>query len=46
MLYEMKTLKLGKLQNEFLMLTQFHGDKVLDKIENLEVDQEVKIKMM
>ena len=29
MMIQMKTLKLQKMQNEFLMLTQFHGDNVI-----------------
>ncbi len=37
MLNEMKTLKLYKIQKEFLMLTQFHSEKVLEKIPELKV---------
>ena len=32
MLYEMSTFKLGKIQNEFLMLTQYHGDQIETKL--------------
>jgi hypothetical protein len=32
MLIEMKTLKLYKMQNEFLMLTQFHGENIERRI--------------
>ena len=46
MLYEMKTLKVSKLQNEFLMLTHFHGQKVEAKIKLMEIDDEIKQKMM
>ena len=46
MLYEMKTLKVSKLQNEFLMLTHFHGQKVEAKIKRMEIDDEIKQKMM
>jgi hypothetical protein len=42
MLNEMKTLKLHKIQKEFLMLTQFHSEKVLEKIPELKVGQETK----
>ncbi len=42
MLNEMKTLKLHKIQREFLMLTQFHSEKVLEKIPELKVGQETK----
>lgn len=43
MLYTMKTLNLGKLKREFLMLTAFHGHKFCDEIAVLEgVDESVK----
>ncbi len=42
----MKTLKLHKIQREFLMLTQFHSEKVLEKIPELKVGQETKDQMM
>ncbi len=39
----MKTLNLGKLKREFLMLTAFHGNKFCDEIAVLEgVDEVVK----
>lgn len=43
MLYTMKTLNLGKLKKEFLMLTAFHGSKFCDEITSLEgVEEHVK----
>lgn len=36
MLYQMKTLNLGRLKKEFLMLTAFHGHKFCDEIATLE----------
>ncbi len=43
MLYTMKTLNLGKLKKEFLMLTAFHGHKFCDEITTLQgVDDTVK----
>lgn len=43
MLYTMKTLNLGKLKKEFLMLTAFHGHKFCDEITSLQgVDDSVK----
>lgn len=43
MLYQMKTLNLGKVKKEFLMLTAFHGNKFCDEIALLEgVDDTVK----
>ena len=32
MLYEMSTFKLNKIQQEFLMLTQYHGDQIEIKL--------------
>lgn len=32
MLYKMKTLNLVKIQSEFIMLTLFHGEECLNKI--------------
>ena len=43
MLYTMKTMNLGKLKKEFLMLTAFHGHKFCDEINSLQgVDDTVK----
>ena len=42
MLYQMKSLNLGKIRNEFLMITAFHGSRVLDELEKLEVDEKSK----
>ncbi len=43
MLYSMKTLNLGKLRREFLMLTAFHGNKFCDEITQLDgVDENTK----
>ncbi len=43
MLFTMKTLNLGRLKKEFLMLTAFHGHKFCDEIQSLEgVDDSVK----
>lgn len=43
MLLTMKTLNLGKLRREFLMLTAFHGHKFCDEITQLEgVDEHTK----
>jgi hypothetical protein len=42
----MSTLKLSKLQNEFLMLTQFHGDNIEIKLKEMNIDEEHKIKML
>lgn len=46
MLYDMKALDVSKLQNEFLMLTQFHGQNVEAKLKLMEIDDEIKQKMM
>jgi hypothetical protein len=45
MLYSMKTLNLVKIQTEFIMLTLFHGEQVLKKINVLPINDEVKSKM-
>ena len=43
MLYSMKTLNIGRLKKEFLMLTAFHGHKFCDEITHLEgIDENVK----
>ena len=43
MLYTMKTMNMGKLKKEFLMLTAFHGHKFCDEINSLQgVDDTVK----
>ena len=41
----MKTLNLVKIQTEFIMLTLFHGEQVLTKINALPIEEEVKSKM-
>jgi len=41
----MKTLNLVKIQTEFIMLTLFHGEEVLKKINVLPINDEVKNKM-
>jgi len=41
----MKTLNLVKIQTEFIMLTLFHGEQVLKKINVLPINDEVKSKM-
>lgn len=46
MLVEMKTLKLHKLQNEFLMLTQFHGENVVRRIQEMDIEPEIKENMI
>ena len=45
MLYKMKSLNLVKIQSEFIMLTLFHGEECLNKINQLPIDDEVKNKM-
>ena len=42
----MQTFKIKKIQNEFLMLTQFHGEQVKSKICAMEIDDEFKVKMV
>lgn len=42
MLYQMKTLKLNKLKEEFLMLTVFHGRKFCTDIDNMDIDESIK----
>jgi hypothetical protein len=42
MLYQMKTLKLNKLKEEFLMLTVFHGQKFCAEIDKLNIDAHIK----
>ena len=42
----MSTLKLSKLQNEFSMLTQFHGEQIETKLMQMNIDDEHKIKML
>ena len=46
MLIEMKTLKLHKMQNEFLMLTQFHGENIDRRIKEMQIEQEIKDTML
>ena len=41
----MKTLNLKKLQNEFLLLTSFHADRVSEQLDSMEIDQEIKDKI-
>ena len=42
-LYSMKTLQMGKLKKEFLMITAFHGHKFCDQLNQLEgVEDHVK----
>jgi hypothetical protein len=38
----MKTLNLGKLKREFLMLTAFHGHKFNTEISKLDIDENIK----
>jgi hypothetical protein len=38
----MKTLNLGKVKKEFLMITAFHGTKFLSDLEKLEIDESIK----
>ena len=42
MLYSMKTLNFTKLKEEFLMLTLFHGNKVLEDVGKMDIDPEIK----
>ena len=46
MLIEMKTLRLHKMQNEFLMLTQFHCENIERRIFNMQIEQEIKDNML
>lgn len=46
MLYQMKIFNLNKLQTEFLMLADFHYNRVSQSILEMEVDDEVKMQMM
>lgn len=41
MLYQMKTLNIAQFQNEFLMLTQFHYERIESKLEDMDVDEGV-----
>jgi len=45
MLYQMKTLNIAQFQNEFLMLTQFHYQRIEAKLDEMEVDEGVKEKI-
>ena len=45
MIYQMKTMNLPGLQKEFLMLTEFHGGRAIDSIEQMDIDQEIKDRM-
>lgn len=43
MLYTMKSLNLGKVRKEFLMLTAFHGHKFCEELERLDgIEEHVK----
>lgn len=46
MLVEMKTLKFHKMQNEFLMLTQFHSENVEQMINRMQIENEIKENML
>ena len=45
MIYSMKAMNLSGLQKEFLMLTEFHGDRAVECIDKMDIDQEIKDKM-
>lgn len=38
----MHTLNFKKIQNEFVMLTLFHGQKLCDYLEEMEISDEIK----
>lgn len=42
MLYQMKSLNLAKFKTEFVMLTVFHAEQFNLKIQNLEVEEEIR----
>ncbi len=42
MLYQMKSLNLGKIRKEFIMLTIFHAEQFNLRIQKLEVSDEIK----
>jgi hypothetical protein len=46
MLYQMKSLNFKKLQQEFLMLTEFHYQRVSENLERIDIDQEIKESML
>ncbi len=42
MIYQMKTLNLAKLKNEFLMLTIFHGHNFNEQIDKMDIEEGIK----
>ncbi len=38
----MKTLNIGKLKKEFLMITAFHGNKFNDDLSKMDIDESIK----
>lgn len=42
MLYQMKSLNLSKFKTEFIMLTVFHAEQFNQKVDKLDVDNEIK----
>jgi len=42
MLYQMKSLNISKIRNEFLLLTVFHAEQFSKRIQQLEVEDEIK----
>jgi len=41
----MKSLNLHKVRTEFIMLTLFHGQNFISKMDSLQVDSEIKLSM-
>lgn len=42
MLYQMKSLNLGKVRKEFIMLTVFHAEQFNISIQRLDIEDEIK----